>query len=86
MWFIWDTDDMFMLLSAWRMCWLGIDGHTLEITMRFAGFISLRISISCPSIFIVLVLAISDSSTILLAKNTQNLLFEVLDINRIFFD
>lgn len=37
-------------LRACRIVRFGIEGQTFDITMRFAGFISLRNCISCPFI------------------------------------
>lgn len=61
-----------------------MDGQTFEITIRFAGFKSLRNCISCPFITITGVMDINESSISLLFKNMQNLLFEILDINDMF--
>jgi len=63
---------------------LGMDGQTLEITIRFAGFRSLRNCISSPFMTITGVLDINESSISLLFKKMQNLLFEILDINYMF--
>jgi len=61
-----------------------MEGQTFDITIRFAGFKSLRIFISCPFVVIARFLAMSDSSISLLLRNMQNLLFEILDTNNMF--
>lgn len=61
-----------------------MEGQTLDMTIRFAGFNSLRNCISCPFIVIAGFLAMSDSSISLLLRNIQNLLFEILDTNNMF--
>lgn len=61
-----------------------MEGQTLDITIRFAGFNSLRNCILCPFIVISGFLAMSDSSISLLLRNMQNLLFDILDTNNMF--
>lgn len=66
--------------------WLGMEGQIFEITIRLAGFNSLRSCVSCSLIEKdCVVLVINDSSINLLEKNIQNVLFEIFDINNIFF-
>lgn len=37
MWLIWDSGVIFMLFKALRIDWFGIEGHTLDMIIFFAG-------------------------------------------------
>jgi len=63
---------------------LEIDGHTLDITILFAGFISLRIGIMCSLIEIDWCVFIRLSSVILFDRNIQKRLFEILEPKSMF--
>lgn len=74
-----------IFLRASKIAWLGIDGHTFDMTNLLAGFNNLRIGIVWSLIFIDWVVCIKLSSICLLDKKTQKRLFEILEMNIMFF-
>jgi len=74
-----------MLFKALRIDLFGIEGHTLDIIIFFAGLMSLRICIMCSFIVIVLVFSKSVSNISLLDRKTQKRLFDILDVKIMCF-
>lgn len=73
-----------ILFSASSIDRLGIDGHTLDKIIRFAGFINLRIWIVWSLMIIDLVWCIRLSRTCLLDRKIQKRLLDILDMKIIF--
>jgi len=67
------------IFNASSMTWFGMEGQTSDITILFAGLISLRIWIASLLTVIVEVFSIRESSICLLDRNSQKRLLEILD-------
>lgn len=83
-WEISDTELTLIFLSVSSITWLGMQGHTLDITILLAGLMSLRVWITCSLIVIVCVTSRRESSICLVERKIQKRLFDIRDTKTIF--